>query len=137
MKHFYIDTSIWMDLYEDRKGFDGEPLGDYAFKLFDWIRISGHRIVVSDVVLKELEKRCSIPEIRGLFKIFESIIEKVFASKVERREAGRIAEERDLPHLDVLHAILARDNGFVLITRDNHFKRLVDIAEFYKPEDLV
>jgi len=30
---FYLDTSIWIDIYEDRKGYNSEPLGNYGFKL--------------------------------------------------------------------------------------------------------
>ena len=31
---YLIDTSILVDLYEDRRGYQYEPLGDFAFKLF-------------------------------------------------------------------------------------------------------
>ena len=25
---YYLDTSIWIDVYEDRKGYNNEPLGE-------------------------------------------------------------------------------------------------------------
>lgn len=31
-ERYFIDTSIWIDFYEDRIGYKDEPLGDYAFK---------------------------------------------------------------------------------------------------------
>ena len=42
-----------------------------------------------------------------------------------------------MPLGDVLHSLLARDNGLILVTRDNHFKELKDISKFYKPEELI
>ncbi|MFH1506764.1 MAG: type II toxin-antitoxin system VapC family toxin [archaeon] len=137
MKRFYIDTSIWMDLYYDREGYAGEPLGDYAFRLFDWIRISGHKIVISDLLIQELENSYSMEQINGMMKPFERIIEKVISSTHQKKASLKIAEARQLPRGDVLHAVLARDNGFTLITRDNHFRRLKDVAESHKPEDFI
>ena len=42
-ERYFIDTSIWMDFYEDRAGFKGEPLGDYAFKLLSKIKAKESR----------------------------------------------------------------------------------------------
>lgn len=39
--------------------------------------------------------------------------------------------------VNALHAIVARDNGLILITRDNHFRVLQDISKYYKPEELI
>jgi len=36
-----------------------------------------------------------------------------------------------------LHSILARDNQAVLITRDKHFLKLLDICIIKKPEELI
>ncbi len=68
---------------------------------------------------------------------FKKIIEKVFVTKEQRDEAKKIAEQRNLPPGDVLHAILARDNNFIMITRDKHFRELGDITKHYKPEDII
>lgn len=134
---YYVDTSIWMDLLEDRKGFNGEPLGDYALKLFTMIKAKNHRLVLSDLLIRELESNYSIEEINGMVLPFRKIIEKVFVTKEQRDEAKKIAGERDLPPGDVLHAILARDNNFMMVTRDKHFRELGDITKPYKPEELI
>lgn len=39
--------------------------------------------------------------------------------------------------LKIENAILSRDNGAILITRDNHFQDLTDIAIIKKPEEVI
>ena len=134
---YLIDTSIWVDLYDDRKGYKGEPLGDYAFKLFAMIKAKGDRIIITDLTIRELEMNYSIPEIRGMMKLFESVIDKIVASKEQRSESKNISQERNVPKGDALHAILARDNKLILITRDKHFNQLKDISLYKKPEEII
>ncbi len=134
---YYIDTSIWMDLYEDRKGYNNEPLGEYALKLFSLIKAKNKTLAITDLLVRELEMNYSIAEINGMMKPFEAIIEKIIASKKQREEAMKIAKERNVPPGDVLHAIIARDSKLVLITRDNDFRKLEDISKHYKPEELL
>jgi predicted nucleic acid-binding protein len=133
---YYIDTSIWMDLLEDRKGYNNEPLGDYALKLFSLIKAKKSTLILSDILIRELEGYYSLEEINGMMLPFQKIIEKIIATKEQRVEARKIAEERNLPPGDCLHAILARDNDFILITRDKDFKLLEDITSHYKPEEI-
>ncbi|MFH1182512.1 MAG: PIN domain-containing protein [Candidatus Woesearchaeota archaeon] len=136
MARYYFDTSIWVDLYENRKGFCSEPLGDYAFKLLSIITARGDSVIITDLLIRELEKNYSIPEIKGMFKLFEDITIKIMATQEERKEAENVAVQRSVPLGDALHAIIARDNNLILVTRDNHFRHLKDISEHYKPEEL-
>jgi len=124
MRKYLIDTSIWVDLREDRKGFKNEPLGDYAFKLFTKIMLEKNKIVITDHIQRELESNYGIPEIRGMFLPFQSIIEKVIVKDEQREEAKKIGNERNLPKGDALHAIIARDNNLTMVTRDKHFRDL-------------
>jgi predicted nucleic acid-binding protein len=133
---YYIDTSIWMDLLEDRKGFNNEPLGNFALKLFALIKAKKATLVISDILIRELEGYYSLEEINGMMFPFKKIIKKVIATKEQRIEARKIAEERDLPPGDCLHAIIARDNNFILVTRDKDFKQLEDITSHHKPEEI-
>lgn len=132
-----MDTAIWIDLYENRKGYLGEPLGEYAFSLFKMIKSKNCKIVVTDLILIELEMNYSLAEINGMMKPFEGLLEKFFSSEEQWAEAKRIAGERKVPKGDAMHAILARDNGFVLVSRDRHFKGLADISSCYKPEEII
>lgn len=136
-KRYLIDTSIWVDLYEDRKGFYNEPLGDYALKILSMIQAKGDVIALTDLLIRELESSYSMPQINGLFKLFQKNVNKIIATAEQREEAKKIAVERNIPAGDALHAILARDNGLTLITRDKHFKQLEDISKHYKPEEII
>ena len=137
VEEYIIDTSIWVDIYEDRKGYNNEPLGDYAFNLLVKIKAQEKIIVLTDFLIKELETLYSVAEINGMFKPFEKIIKKIIAAEKQREEAKKIAKERDVPAGDALHAIIARDNDLILVTRDRHFRKLEDISKHYKPEDLI
>ena len=136
-EEYIIDTSIWVDLYEDRKDYNNEPLGNYAFKLLVKIKAKESTIVLTDFLIKELETLYSVAEINGMFKPFEKIIKKIIATEKQWEEAKKIAKERDVPAGDALHVIIARDNNFILVTRDRHFRELEDISKHYKPEELI
>ena len=136
-EEYIIDTSIWVDLYEDRKGYNNEPLGDYAFKLLVKIKANEKVIVLTDFLIKELETLYSVAEINGMFKPFEKITKKIIATEKQREEAKKISKERGVPAGDALHAIVARDNDLILVTRDRHFRKLEDISKHYKPEELI
>lgn len=137
MEKYYVDTTIWIDLYEDRKGYNNEPLGDFALKLFSLIKGRNAILVISNVLIRELERKCSMNEIKGMMKPFEKNIEKIIATKEQYEESKKISLERDLPLGDALQAILARDNKLILITRDKHFIKLKDITSYYKPEEII
>ena len=137
IEKYYLNTSIWMDVYEDRKGYNNEPLGEYGLKLLALIKAKGYKLVITDLIISELEVRYIVAEINGMIKPFEKIIEKIICSKKQKLEAKKIANEKNLPYGDVLHSIIARDNDLILITRDKHFKQLKDISKHYKPEELI
>ncbi|MBI2581961.1 type II toxin-antitoxin system VapC family toxin [Candidatus Woesearchaeota archaeon] len=137
VEKFYVDTSIWIDLYEDRKGYNHEALGDYALKLFSMIKAKENSLIISDIMIRELEGYYSIEEINGMMKPFAKIIEKIISTKEQRIEARKIAIERNLPPGDALHAILARDNNVILISRDKDFRMLTDISKSHKPEEVI
>lgn len=137
MTKYYLDTSVWIDLYEDRIGYNKEPLGDFAWRLLSLIKINKNKLIITDILIKELEINYSLEEINGMLKLFEEITEKIIVTKQQRDEANKIAEERNIPSGDALHAILTRDHNLILITRDNHFRKLHDICKSYKPEELI
>jgi predicted nucleic acid-binding protein len=133
---YYLDTSIWIDYYENRSD-NLRPLGDWAHRLLSLIEAKGNRIVASDLLIEELQVRFSEEEAKNILVSYRNIIINVEFTSSQLAEAGRIARERDVPTADALHAILARDNGAVLIARDHHFEKLFDITRPYKPEELI
>ena len=96
MEKYYVDTSIWIDLYEDRNGYNNEPLGDYATKLFYFIREKNHKLIISDILIKELGVYYSTAEINGMMKPFEDLIEKIFVTEKQSKEADKIVKENCL-----------------------------------------
>ncbi len=38
MVKYYLDTCIWIDFFEDRKGAKGEPFGEFASRLLTKIQ---------------------------------------------------------------------------------------------------
>ena len=78
-------------------------------------------------------------EISTIFSIIFNLdlLVKVLISKEQAKEATILCKKRKVPFGDALHAILARDNKAIMVTRDKHFKKLKDIAEIKKPEDLL
>lgn len=133
---FYLDTSIWIDLYEDRKGFNGEPLGDYAWDLLAFIMAQRHKVVISDELIRELLLRYPLEAINGMMKPFENLFIKVIFTAAQISEAKLLSKERLVPVSDALHAIIARGNGCIMIARDKHFLELDDISPHYKPEEI-
>lgn len=138
-KKYYLDTAIWRDYLEERG--DGiRPLGEFAFQFLRKCDETGAEIIVSNVVTLELEKYIPKERLDEMFSPFKGMIREIIASKEQYFEAKKEQEKRKriIPLMDVLHAIIARDNKAVLIARDKHFfEELTSIVEVQKPEDLL
>ncbi len=133
---YYLDTSVWMDYYEDRKD-SSKNIGEYAYMLLSKILKSGSKIIVSSFLLRELEAHYSLDMIRGMTRPFVSVFEKIDATEEQKEEAKKIAKEKNVPNGDALHAILARDSKAILVSRDIHFQVLKDICLVAKPEEII
>ena len=87
---YYLDTSIWMDYYEDRQD-PSKDIGEFAFKLLCKLLASNSKIVVSSFLLRELEVTYSLDQIRGLALPFEKLMERVDVLDEQREEAKKIS----------------------------------------------
>lgn len=133
---YYLDSAIWIDYFANRT--DGlRPLGDWAHMLITRICITGNNLLISNFLLEELENFATKDKIINLLHPFKESLVPVEYNENQMREAILIARKRNLPKGDALHAILARDNGAILVTRDRHFEELTDIAIPKKPEELI
>jgi hypothetical protein len=119
--HIYVDTNIFLDWWFDRAD-NLRPLGDFAFRLFQQAVSCRFDVLVSDYTVFALLKEAD--------KLF-----LVSASPGQKSEADKFAGLHGLPRTDVLHAVIARDNDAVLVTRDRHFEE-IGICRTAKPEDL-
>ncbi len=136
---YYFDSCIWRDHYENRFGFKGRPLGNYASKLFMKIMKNKDILLFSDLLIKELKIQYNEKDINDMLNILflMKILEFVNIDKSEFREAETIAKKRNLPLPDVLHAIISRDNKAILVSQDKHFQKLKDLVEIRKPEEII
>jgi len=135
---YYLDTCIWRD-YSENRGDKFRPLGEWALRLIKEILERKEHILYSDFVVEELKVKYSEAEIKRIFEIISkrNLLIKADISEAQAKEAAKRCRERKVSFGDALHAILARDNGAIMITRDRHFLELDDIAEIKTPEQLI
>ncbi len=133
MAIYNLDTSIWLDYYEKR-----DKNGRNAFKLILKIIEDKSIVIYSDIHIKELKNiGYSIDEINALLRIVKpDNIRRVHIGREQREEATLLAYNRGIPRGDALHAILARDNNAIMVSRDIDFQRLLDIVKTKRPEEL-
>ena len=133
-KVFYLDTSIWLDIYEG-----AEDNGKSAREMVERIVKRGWIIVYSDAVVQEL-KRVGIME-RDIDELLRIAVPwhlaRCYVTRSLLARARQISMQRGIPKFDVLHALVARDNEAVLVLRDNHFSRLRDIVVTKLPEEII
>lgn len=124
---YYLDTSIYIDYYEDRKD-KFRPLGDWAHRLLALIESNNDVLLVSDFLIEELESHFSKKKVDDLLNTYKGIIKRVEFTEKQFKEAKNIVNKKKVPVGDALHAIIARDNKAILVTRDHHFEELTDIS---------
>ncbi|MBU0614747.1 MAG: hypothetical protein KJ601_01520 [Nanoarchaeota archaeon] len=138
-RYYLIDTCIWRDFYENRFSKIGRPLGTYASKLFQKILACKDKIYYSDSLVWELKKRYSEEEIKDLLNVLfltDTLI-KIEIKKEEHLEAKRLSHERNIPYVDCLNAIHARNFCATLVSQDPHIiEQLKDIASAIRPENI-
>jgi len=137
IKRYYLDTSIWLDFFENRDE-PNLPKGGWAHKLLNKIIESNAEILYSDINLIELGiAGYSVYDISNLLKKLGPIIIFVESTEKEVGKAKDLSLKRDVPKGDALHALIARDNKAILVTLDKHFKKLRDIKESKRIQDLI
>lgn len=138
MRKFYVDTSVWLDLAFDRKD-NVRPLGELAFQFFKKCMRNGWKILYSELVLDELSKKMDLEEIPercfGIISKKEVLMEVKFSLK-QAKEAREISKKKGVPFADAMHAVVARDNKAMFISRDFHFQELSGIVTCLLPEDV-
>ena len=65
------------------------------------------------------------------------ILKRIEITKKEHLEAKKLSRERNIPFLDCLNAIQARNYKAIMISQDNHyFEKLSDITKTIKPQEI-
>lgn len=137
-QRFYLDASIWRNYYENRSD-RFRPLGEWALNLLNNALENEDFILYSDMVIKELQIKYGSEEINKILGVVSKrgLLIKAGISESQSKEAAALCRQRKVAFGDALHAILARDNNAIMITRDRHFLELADIAEVKRPEELI
>ncbi len=136
---YLLDTCIWRDFYENRFSLSGNPLGKYATNLFMQILKRKDKILYSEALVWEMKKDYDIEEIFDMLNvlIMGKILLKIDITKEEYSEGKTLCQERNLPFIDCLNAIQARNHKAILVTQDKHFfENLSDITKSVKPQDI-
>ena len=137
MCSYYFDTSIWLDFIEDRNE-PNMPKGECAHQLLKKDIITDEIICYSDAIIIEFKAvGYSAFDIQGIFRPLRNVLAYVQSTHEQRRRAKDLASKRDVPRMDALHALIARDNHALLVTLDHHFKELSDITKPHRPQDLI
>ncbi len=137
MTRYYIDACIWRDYLENRSD-NFRPLGEWALELIKKAIRSEEMILCSELVKDELREDLKEEEINDAFSIVPPNL--FLTVKISRKQIIETKEKSLVmrtPFKDTLHAVIARDNDAIMVTRDKHFLELLDIAKIRKPEDLL
>ena len=135
MIKIYVDTNVYMDLFEGRKD-KFRDLGEFALNVFRKVREGHYCLVISDWVLEEFKKFRDPKEIEQLLSgLKKEHLVRITTTPDDKKEARRLSQN-NFP--DALHVVLAKKaNCFYLVTRN-----IQDFAEFQKyieiaiPEEL-
>ena len=136
-EYYYFDTSIWLDFFENRDE-PNFPKSIWARKLIRKIIQEEGKIIFSDNNMIEFVENGYLEfEIEEKLNKFGDLVIHIDSTEKEIGKAKDLAQKRNVPKRDALHALIARDNNAILITIDNHFKKLTDIAIPHKPKDFI
>ena len=137
MDIYYLDTSIWLDFFEARDE-PNFPKGTWAKELIKKITRDENKILFSNINMLELiNVGYSKYEIKELLQSLRLIIIFVESTEKEIGKAKDLAQKRNVPKGDAIHALIARDNNAILITLDNHFKKLIDLTKSRSPREFI
>lgn len=137
VNRYYLDACIWRDYFENRSD-RFRPLGEWALMFINRMISENNLFVVSDHLLNELMINYTPDKLTSLLKIVpEQLKQEVKTNNMQAEEALYIMNRFKIPFGDALHAIIARDNNAILVTRDKHFFELTMIVSIVRPEDLL
>ena len=139
MAKYLIDTCIWRDFYENRFSKSNKPIGKYASDLFMKILKNNDGILFSISLIWELKKDYVEEEINNMlnFLFMNNILIRLDITNEEYKEARKISDKKNIPFVDCLNAIHARNHKAIMISRDVHFiKDLSHVVKTVKPENI-
>ena len=134
---YYLDTCVWRDYFEGRSD-RFRPLGEWAFSPIRQAIQKSDLLLVSDLVEEELLSAFDQKDVDRIFSILpQGMMVRIETADVQLKEAIMIGKKFGVPVNDALHAVIARDEGAILVTRDKHFMGICEGLVVRKPEELI
>ena len=119
----YVDTNVYLDFLLERCNKQGDDLEERAAQLFQRAIECEFDILVSDLLVRELEKHVE-PSLSRM--LFTALAPKMRSARISLWDRGAIADET--------HARCARRHGALVVTRNvGDFLRF---GQAKRPEDL-
>jgi predicted nucleic acid-binding protein len=137
---YIIDTLVWRDFYEYRYSLEKRPLGKHAASFFEKVLKRKDTVLYSEKLAYELGKDYGEAEIEEMLGVLYAIgiLVRIRITEAEYREAISLSHSRDIPFVDCLNAVHARNHGATLVSRDPHIlEGLADICRSSRPESLL
>ena len=130
----YVDTNVFLDYFSKRKD-KFRDLGLMAYEFFRLMIEEENKIIISDLLLKELEFRAREEEIASIFSWIGNNIIRVKTTKEDKVLAEKTSKKFRLPYSDCLHSVLAKKlNADYVVTRN--VKDFPDLVKVILPESL-
>lgn len=118
----YVDSNVFLNVWFEEL-LRLSPAFYYSRRLLDAILECRFRLVISDLTVKELSRKTNLPKetiIEEYLKPYEMVgkLTIIEATKENIREANEISRRHRLHASDALHALVAKNEGCILVTRD-------------------
>lgn len=126
-----VDTNIYIDYLMKRHNWKA------ARAFFEDTVSCKHKIFIIEEILFELNTDyIDFDIISSELKRKNKLV--MLNSEEFSNEAYHISKELNVPFTDAIIAIVAKNNGLVVLTRDKHFSQNLSFcADCFKPEDLL
>ena len=139
----YVDSNIFLNVWFEEM-LRLSPAFYYSRRILDAILECKFLLVISDLTLKELSRRTNLSReviVEQYLRPYE-MVEKLTVIETTKdmiREASSISRRHRLHASDALHALVAKNEDCVLVTRDEELRttaRRIGVRAAL-PEDLI
>ena len=142
MQSYYVDSCIYLNLWQKEIDENEKPLGEYAKRFLEKAEEDNLLIYYSGFLLKELMFILDMEEYLQKRELFEDSpnFKKVILSKEEFQLAVQIRKQnKEISLYDIIHLLLSKKTNSILITRD---ELLIQLAGKFsiiakKPEEIL
>ena len=135
----YIDSNCYIDHFEGRVD-NLRPLGDFAYNLIKKAIECEYKIIISSLVIDELEFNGFGEKIKELINDLKEVEKLVYAEETEEddKKARSIKKDKQTSLNDTKHAVIAsRKKAKYLVTRNiKDFEKLQNLVKLKFPENL-